>query len=174
MAGIFYTDVPSANKQAESWMQGSEGGLRRRRRRDQDKSRTWRGPKVWWSDEMKRSTRACLFPHLFTAPRSSLPWDRYTARPLAFHLADEGEHWCRGFHLASLSKRSLKYEYEAAELALGDVWQQPAGVARTKFVTLARVQALLSTTQINREQRLRHIYLWAQWWIYISTYSSYL
>lgn len=58
MAGMFHTDVPSANKQTESWM---GCGLRRKQRREVE---------VGWSDEMRRSrargklnsrTRACLF-----------------------------------------------------------------------------------------------------------------
>lgn len=101
--------------------------------------------------------KACLFPHLFTPLCTSLPWDRYTARSLPFHSADEGEHWCRGFHLASFfTVWNMSVKRWSSP---GDVWQQSGGV-------VAPVQAFLSTTQINREQRLRHIYLWAQWWIH--------
>lgn len=58
----------------------------------------------------------------------------------------------------------------------GDAWQQPVGAAHSKNVLLwLEFGALLSTAQINREQRLGQICSWARWWICIfQTYSSYL
>lgn len=51
MAGIFYSDVPSANKQAESWTQKQGGRAEEEEEERAGVRPTGRGVVEWWDEE---------------------------------------------------------------------------------------------------------------------------
>lgn len=89
---------------------------------------SWSRPRLWgvmrcggaergWGGGGDSLIKACLSLDLFTPARALQRETSRAARPLAFHLADEGEHWCRGFPCGfSFHGAGVKYERGAVEL----------------------------------------------------------
>ena len=85
-----------------------------------DEMRRSRASVAGWGDGGGDSLiKACLSLDLFTPPKLRSARPVGAARPLAFHLADEGEHWCRGFPCGfSFHGAGVKYERGVAELTM--------------------------------------------------------